>query len=325
MDYAGEKPQNEHLGCWSVQEATVGFPNREAWSFDLHDVWIDHWALPPLLRGLGGFDIAFDALRMFDFDIGAKDRWINKVRDELLPQQPEQTVSMDDPEARLKNIKDGFWPKIAEPPTDQVMCFDNTLFLGPVMFHEAFTGELPTEPGVPGEGTSWMEVGQYLRFNKHVETQADEYLMRLFDVATPARIPPFITIHLRRGDFKEFTGFTPLEKYQEALARVQAALQRRLEDPYGWQGPGRAHFRSHGIRAEQYAIVATSDEGKGSDFVKEVKALGWKVLNHEEQETKEKLGGWFPTMLDAAILARGESFVGTDRSTFSHLAGLRVK
>lgn len=325
MDYAGEKPQNEHLGCWSIQEATIGFPNREAWSFDLHDVWVDHWALPPLSRGLGGFDIAFDALRMFDFDVDAKNRWIQKVRDELLPQQPEHSAALEHHEARLKNLKDGFYPPTAQAPDDQIMCFDNTLFLGPVMFHETFSGELPTEPGVPGEGTSWKEVGQYLRFNKHIESLADQYLMNLFGVTSPSRIPPFITIHLRRGDFKEFTGFTPLERYVSALARVRDNLQRRLEDPYGWQGPGRAHFRSHGIRADQYAVVTTTDEPKGSPFLEEVKALGWKVLDHDEAETKDKLGGWYPTMLDGAILARGESFVGTDRSTFSHLAGLRVK
>lgn len=326
MDFADETPNNEVLPCFSVQEATVGGVNGDTWGFDLHDIDVHFWPLPPgLARGLGGFDIAYDALRMFDFDINGKNLWAEKVRKELLPQMGEHPQPISDHAARLANVKSGFAPEKAVAHNDQVMCFDNTLFMGPVMFHETYEGDVPRAPGVPGEGLSWIAVGQHLRFNKHVEDLADQYLMKLFDVSAAAQIPPFITIHLRRGDFKDFTGYTSLDKYVEALARLRKSLQQRLEDPYGWTGPGRANFRTHGLRADQYTVVTTTDEPKGSPFIQEVKALGWKVLDHEAEETKERLGGWYPTMLDGAILARGVSFVGTDRSTFSHLAGLRVK
>jgi hypothetical protein len=276
-----------------------------------------------MARGMGGFDVAFDALRLFDFDERGKREWIAKVQRQSLPQKPGPEVT--DVAKRKKNLKDGFDTAHTSPPTDQIMCFDNTLFLGPIMFREAFIGDLPIEPAVPGEGLSWQNVGQHLHFNSRVERLADDYLMRLFHVKSPAKIPPFITVHLRRGDFKEFAGFTALDKYVSALARVRQSLQARLEDPYGWQGPGRAHFRAHGIKADQYAVVTTTDEPSGSEFFLEVKALGWKVLDHDAMRTKEQAGGWWPTILDGAILARGQSFVGTDRSTFSHLAGLRVK
>ncbi|GAA5887934.1 hypothetical protein JCM5296_001501 [Sporobolomyces johnsonii] len=325
VDWTSSRPQNEHLSCWSVQEATVGFANLEAWSFDLHGIWINHWPLPPMARGLGGFDLAFDALRVFDFDQWAKSDWIGRVQRESLPQKKpaDGEEFSGDP---ATNLKDGFDPAGTQPPNDQIMCFDNTLFLGPIMFPPLPVSKAPLEPAVPGEGLSWISVGQHLHFNPAVEAHADEYLMRLFDVAAPAQIPPFISIHLRRGDFKEFAGFTALEQYTAALERARATLQFRLDNPDGWTGPGKKHFRAfEGLRADEYAVVATTDERGESEFVKEVRALGWKVLDHDAFETKDKLGGWWPTMLDGAILARGRSFVGTDRSTFSHLAGLRVK
>ena len=329
LDLAEEMPMNEYLACYSVQEATAGHANGETWGFGLHDIQLHFWPLPRhLARAVGGFDIAYDALRMFDFDINAKNAWTMQVRHEQLPQKSTPEPLVGDV-ARAANVKPGFSPRQAVPPQDQVLCFDNTLFIGPVMFHDTYEGEVPSAPKVAGEGLSWMAVGQYLRFNQHVESIADEYLMKLFDVSTPSKIPPFITIHLRRGDFKDFGGYTPLEKYVEALGRLRVSLQRRLEDPYNWRGPGRANFRTHGLRADQYAVVTTTDaatdEEKDTTFVQQIKELGWKVLDHEKAETKEKLGAWYPTILDAAILARGSSFVGTDRSTFSHLAGLRVK
>ncbi|GAA6032966.1 hypothetical protein JCM8097_000073 [Rhodosporidiobolus ruineniae] len=325
IDLASANPHNEMIPCWSVQEATVGFANLEAWSFDLHDIWVQHWPLPPLARGLGGFDLAFDALRVFDFDQWAKLDWLNRVQRDFLPQKPLAEGQTEFKGDKSKNLKDGFDPVGSQVPTDQLMCFDNTLFLGPVMFPELPVTDKPLERSAPGEGLSWMNVGQHLRFNPTVEGHADDYLMRLFDVKSPSKVPPFITVHLRRGDFKDFAGFTALEKYVAGLARVQAALQARLDDPDNWTGPGRRAFKHFGLRADQYAVVATTDERGDSDFVKEVKALGWKVLDHDAFETKEKLGGWWPTMLDATILARGRAFVGTDRSTFSHMAGLRVK
>jgi len=326
MDIRSERPQNEHLPCWSIQELLLGFANLQAWSFDLHDVWIDHWPLPPLARGGGGFDVAFDALRLFDFDFGAKMRWIDKVRREAIPQkvpkEPEEPFKGD----KAKNLKDGFDTIKSKAPDHQIMCFDNSLFIGSVMFNEPALTPVPLEPTVPGEGLDWIHAGQYMRFNERVERIADEYLMKLFNVNKPSNIPPFITIHLRRGDFKEFTGFTALDKYVSALERVQAALQARLDDPDGWTGPGRAAFKTfRGLAAKDYAVVTTTDERGDTPFVQEVRALGWKVLDHDAFETKGTLGGWWPTMLDAAILARGRSFVGTHASTFSHMAGLRVK
>ncbi|GAA5933945.1 O-fucosyltransferase family protein [Sporobolomyces koalae] len=336
-----EQPMiQEDFPCWSIQESTVGFPNREAISFDMHGLYVHHWPLPGagMARGAGGFDLSYDALKIWDSDTWRKDRWIEQVRREWLPQEKRkdkdgkelEELDLNDEDARRRNIKEGFTPRESPSPTDQMVAFDNSLFLGPIMFDpiDLSPDNAPLEPRLPGEGTSWAEIGQHIHFTPLVESRATEYLLRLFDVQRESQIPPFITVHLRRGDFEAFTGaYTGLDKYTAALERLLPRLQARLNNPDSFSGPSRAAFhpRSRKIPAAKYAVVATTDESSDSPFVAEVKSLGWKVVDHEAFETKERLGGWWPTLLDMAILARGRSFVGTDRSTYTHLAGLRVK
>ncbi|KAL8286438.1 hypothetical protein RQP46_004455 [Phenoliferia psychrophenolica] len=62
-------------------------------------------------------------------------------------------------------------------------------------------------------------------------------------------------LHLRRQDFKEFTGLTPLEKYQSAVARVVKNIQLRLDNPDGWRSPGKENFRRFGIPANRYEVL----------------------------------------------------------------------
>lgn len=338
----GTKQIQEEFPCWSTQESTVGFANREAISFDMHGLFVHHWPLPGagMARGAGGFDLSFDALRIWDSNTWAKDRWIETVRREFLPQQQRkdaegqpilEEIPIEAEEARKKNIKAGFTPRESPAPTDQMVAFDNSLFMGPIMFSpiDLSPDSAPLEPNLAGEGTSWQEIGQHLHFTDLVESRATSYLMRLFNVDSANQIPPFITVHLRRGDFAEFTGaYTDLEKYTSALDRLLPRLQARIDNSTAFTGPGRSPYRQFSrsrLPATSYSIVATTDESSSSPFVKEVKALGWKVVDHEEFKTKEELGGWWPTLLDCAILARGRSFVGTDKSTYTHMAALRVK
>lgn len=203
-----------------------------------------------MARGMGGNDLAFDALRIFDFDGWARMDWIERVKSGFLPQ-----ITPDFKGDRSKNVKPGFDPVGSPPPDDQILCLDNTLFLGPVMFPEAFPGDIPLEDVVPGEGNSWKGATRYIHFTKEVEFVVDEYLMRLFNVKSPSRIPPFISVHLRRGDFEVFNGgFTELEKYQQAVQRVVMNTQVRLDNPDTWRGPGKVHFRSFGIPASKYQV-----------------------------------------------------------------------
>lgn len=57
-----------------------------------------------------------------------------------------------------------------------------------------------------------------------------------------------------------------------------------------------------------------------SEFVQELRRIGWKVVDQVKMKTEENFGGWYPGIIDAAILAKGSAFVGTEWSTFSFLA-----
>ncbi|KAK4046739.1 hypothetical protein OIV83_005844 [Microbotryomycetes sp. JL201] len=321
MGWTGTAPRLEKIACWSVAERTIGQASPGIEAFARHDLDPRFFPLPNVPRAAGGFDLSFDGLKLFDFQ--DKSAWIKQVREQLLPQRPDATPKTQ--EDKLKNVKDRFDPVNGEVPSDQLFCLDNSFFIGPVMFPETIHDGLPEEPKVPGEGDSWIQVGQHLHFTEPLESAADEVLMELFQVSRRSLIPPYISVHIRRGDFKDFTGFTSLERYTAALDKVRMRLQERIENPYNWEGPGRKHFQTHGISAFEYPIVATTDESPDSDFVKQVRALGWHVLDHQKFGTAEKWGPWYPSMLDAVILSRGKSFVATSASTYSHLAGLRVK
>ncbi|KAL8286991.1 hypothetical protein RQP46_003997 [Phenoliferia psychrophenolica] len=322
VDFAAVKPLKmlnhgppERVSCYSSHEACTGEGNLHPHSLFAHNIAPDLWPLPSLTRGQGGHDIAFDALRLFDFDRPARQSWYENVKENLLPQN-----SVNYRGDRAFNIKPGFDPR-GPPPDDQLLCLDNTLFLSSVMFPAPFPGAGPHDPPIPGEGLSWQEAMQHVYFTKEVESLVDKLLVDLFQVTSPSRVPPFISVHLRRTDFKEFAGFTSLAKYRAAVARVVQSVQERINDPNASRGPVRAHFRRFGIPAREFAVVATTDEPTGSPFIDEIRALGWHVLDHGALGTE----GWWPTILDSAVLARGQGFVGTERSTFSHLAGLRVK
>lgn len=315
-------PHTEQLSCWSVQEATTGGANTNTESLDAHGVRVNFWPLPPLARGWGGHDIAFDALRIFDFDVVGRMKWVERARKNFLPQKAMRGSRL----SKQNNVKEGFNLQSTPAPNDQVFCLDNSLFIGTLLFPNKIAPAIPLAPEVEGEEVSWREAGQYLRFNKEVETLTDIYLMELFDITIPSELPPFITVHLRRTDFEQFRGLTPLENFITAVNNVVSRIQARLDDASDWGGPGRQYYSTFdGLPAKKYAVIACTDEPSGSAFLEEVKALGWKVVDHELMKTEEKLGTWWPTILDGAILARGQGFVGTQRSTFSNIAALRVK
>lgn len=164
----------------------------------------------------------------------------------------------------------------------------------------------------PYEGQGWIQAGQYLHFSSHLESLADKYLVALFGVWTKRSVPPFISVHIRRGDFEQARGLTSIEAFKDAVQRVRDKLDQRMDDPDGWAGAGHQHQRYYkGVRGKDYAVVVTTDESMDSDFVRYIRAeLGWHVLDHDKMRTVQKWGEWYPTMIDAAVLARGRGFVG---------------
>jgi hypothetical protein len=69
-------------------------------------------------------------------------------------------------------------------------------------------------------------------------------------------------------------------------------------------------------------LIPNSDDPA---FIMKLSKLGWIYANHVEFATAARFGGWWPGMLDSALLSRGIGFVGTKQSTFSYVAARRVE
>ncbi|GAA6058078.1 hypothetical protein JCM3770_002252 [Rhodotorula araucariae] len=323
-------PPLEDLSCWSILEQTAGDRNINDGSMAVHNIDVKYWPLPRMESGSEGFNLWFESIHDFDYNREARDKWVARVKKELLPQQsppPRPTGKNAKALSKSQTLKPGFDPLRAAPPEENLLCLDTTFFLGSRIFPPAYPLGKQYEAPRSYEGHGWIQAGQYMHFSPQLEDLADQYLLNLFGAKSLSDVPPFISVHIRRGDFQSARGLTSLEAYTDAVQRARNRLDWRMDHPDGWVGAGHARQKYFpGVRGRDYAVVATTDEEPGSDFVRQLKEnLGWKVVDHAHMRTEEELGAWYPTMVDAAVLARGRAFVGTEWSTFSYLAGLRVK
>ncbi|GAA5840191.1 hypothetical protein JCM9279_002305 [Rhodotorula babjevae] len=321
---------DERMTCWSLMEKYTGAPNVHAveTGFEDHKLFTDFWAVPPFPRSTEGAVLKVGPVVDFLSNSTAQLAWVETTRRELLPQksvpkgvEPTSVVAED-------NVKSFFNPQRGVPPTDddQLMCVDATFYLGDSLAPPPYPQHVPLDPWRVGR--AWKEVGQHLHWLPEVEERADDYLMALFSVQRAKDIPPYVSVHIRRGDFKAFHGntYTPLSSYVSSVADVRLRLQAILDGPPSSASlSGKPSLRAFPFPPADYAVVATTDEAPGSHLHGELAALGWHVVDHKEQRTVERLGEWYPAMLDGEILSRGQGFVGTQWSTFSMLSGNRVE
>lgn len=61
------------------------------------------------------------------------------------------------------------------------------------------------------------------------------------------------------------------------------------------------------------------------DFWEEVRNEGWFHINHTTERTLEKLGEWYPPLIDIVTQSYALGFVGTEDSTFSLMGQRRVE
>jgi hypothetical protein len=97
--------------------------------------------------------------------------------------------------------------------------------------------------------------------------------------------------------------FAPLSAYARRVEEVREELQR-----------------ARGIEVQR--VVLTSDETNAM-WWGEVAAYGWHRIDHST--TVATHSAWHPVLIDAAIQSASIGFVGTDLSTVSLMADLRVK
>ncbi|KAG8925254.1 hypothetical protein FRC01_010446 [Tulasnella sp. 417] len=177
-------------------------------------------------------------------------------------------------------------------PDENLACFDNLFFVGAV------------------DGFEWER--------DWVEEVAIGMLKRALGVPESREVPPFIAVHIRRDDFDaefckshpEAECHPPLKVFRNRVRQVQEALAEKF-------GPGTKSGNVHDV-------IVTSDE-KNATWWGEVKRMGWRNIDHGEERTVEKYGTWYPSIIDAVVQSMSIGFVGTQRSTMSRVAALRVR
>jgi len=158
---------------------------------------------------------------------------------------------------------------------------------------------------------AWRYVATHMHWTERLETIGELYLRSTFGLELDQPIPPYITIHMRHGDFGNWCNGVPVEECFAPIS-VIARRVREIQEELAIKYPGMS------VRN----VIMTSDE-RDEGWWDLVKAQGWYRVDHSS--TAAQYGRWYPVILDAVIQSKGMGFVGTDRSTFSILARRRVE
>ncbi|KAJ7109973.1 hypothetical protein C8R44DRAFT_842428 [Mycena epipterygia] len=191
--------------------------------------------------------------------------------------------------------------RVSLPPDHHLLCYD---FLYFVAAHQPFETGLDYSP-------AWRRAGQLMRWTPALEQLGDDCVRRTLGVEGDTPTPPFVSVHVRHGDFVNWCTpdmpvdqcFAPLSAFARRVREVQAEVLQRK-----------------GIEVKH--VIVTGDE-KDSAWWDSVRELGWRRPDHS-QIYGSYGGGWYPVLLDAVLQSQGSAFVGTDRSTMSMLSGRRV-
>ncbi|GAA5896257.1 hypothetical protein JCM5296_002928 [Sporobolomyces johnsonii] len=226
-----------------------------------------------------------------------------------------ELLAMTDYTMYLKGQRDRLYPDktIAAPPfpDPQILCFENLFYSRPITWRQGQVDRTYGTEELDPNGDLWLKVGQYLRFNDHIHAIVDELVASILGSARQ----PYIAVHLRQGDFLSLGRATnDIDKvtalYSTGVASVQEELKARTN---GWSS-----------RSKDLPVLFATDS-HDAKFLGQLAELGWKYIDHEAFQTRHRHGGWYPGVVDSAILSRAQGFVGTRQSSFSYLAGRRVE
>ena len=165
-----------------------------------------------------------------------------------------------------------------------MLCLDDTFYLrashfpaSPYFVASGSTSrEEPSEPYGDVDQLGWTAIGQYLHFLPSVDAMADQVLRELMQLSASQAIPPLITVHMRRGDFGNWTRV-------DNFARAVNKVRQRLEAAGGqWRG-----------RKQDLSVVLATD-GDDPAFLRKIRDQGWHLLDHVALRTIERFGVWAP-------------------------------
>ncbi|VDB86576.1 unnamed protein product [Peniophora sp. CBMAI 1063] len=278
-----ESEEVEEIGCWDIWEAVQNEEHYPRVIYTLGDQGLDiSWTrAPPSVKLYP--DNPLDRTARF-WDMASLTFKYGRERS-LVPATPSKEHG------------------VVLSPDEHLACFDY-LYYSAATTSDEFYAEI---------SPAWRFVATHMHFTPEMQNLADGYLRRMFGVAEHDDIPPYITIHARRGDFGVYcTGqglseeecFPTIEDYVDGIAGIQEALETRL-----------------GIRPQH--VVMVSDE-RNEGWWASVRLMGWYTPNHVEERTEERYGTWYPVLIDAVIQSSGVGLLGTPGSTMSLMAGRRV-
>ncbi|KAF9573603.1 hypothetical protein EC968_008360 [Mortierella alpina] len=155
--------------------------------------------------------------------------------------------------------------------------------------------------------------------------------------------PEFIVIHLRRGDIvskcpvgmAEKDCIVQIEEIAEKVDEIEKTRRMAALATHKTNHQDESSFQHKRLPV----LVATNE--KQAEELEKLHRLGWILLDHGDEETDEqgkvkpsttkklgtmsRLGPWFPPMLDAVLLTRGNYLIGMHNSRMSILAAQRGK
>jgi hypothetical protein len=145
-----------------------------------------------------------------------------------------------------------------------------------------------------------------------------------------------ITVHIRRGDFgnhckqgRKPPCFAPVSKYRDLAQKIQDQIfetqKIRVTTVYVASGTSSLLNLISPVHALTVDDILLLTDEQDPTFWQEIESFGWTYLNHTTERTTERLGEWYPLLIDKIALSLGVGFVGTSASTFSILNARRVE
>jgi len=276
----------EHLGCWSTRDENSKGPVKA-------ENVVHHL----------GLDVAYTRVprltRLKPQNSGENHVVFSKLAATIYPVRP-----IISPKSLPRFARSPLGLSLS--PDDKLACFD-FLYYG-TSGVDVYEWRFSWSP-------AWQSIGRHLKFTQPMLDLAQEYLRRAFLVhESDNELPPFIAVHVRRGDFSYFCStdrnpdcFPPLSVYKKHVDNMVVEIQSSRDiDPHALQ------------------VLVMSDE-VSPDFWEEVRNEGWFHVNHATERTLERLGEWYPPLIDIVAQSYAVGFVGTEDSTFSLLGQRRVE
>ncbi|KZO99639.1 hypothetical protein CALVIDRAFT_354484 [Calocera viscosa TUFC12733] len=273
----------EEVGCWSAwmgTSRTITEP-KSSWVTSVFGLDVSYTAVP------------YDR-KMYPENDQEPHLLHGKLMELGFPTGRQKALSQSTPRATSQGN--------ALEPSDQLLCFDQMYAVSVDTPWEWFTDSSPV----------WRFVGKHMRWNPNAEALAQAYLAQHWGLAKGEPIPPYISVHIRRGDFGDKCKY--LGKNGTGCLPTTNQLKRRV-------GEVQTQLLEKGISTDK--VLITSDE-KDPAWWEEIQQAGYTWIDHVAAQTDTRYGEWYSPLLDAIFHSSGAGFVGTDSSTMSMLAARRV-